>query len=106
MAKLALVLTLFWVTAAYSAQDPTAPLGWEPTPTKARSSTAQHRVPTLQSIVCAEGGDCYAIVDQKIVAQGDMVNGYRVAAIRSDQVKLTRAGKVWQLALFALDIKK
>ncbi|QIL86504.1 MSHA biogenesis protein MshK [Vibrio sp. HDW18] len=89
---------------SYANQDPTAPLDWH-APSKSSVTAPRQRVPSLQSIVCAEGRSCYAIIEQKIVAQGDVVNGYRVAAIQSQQVQLTRAGKAWQLELFALDIK-
>ncbi|ENM5742309.1 MSHA biogenesis protein MshK [Vibrio metoecus] len=106
MVKHAALLALIIATHSYANVDPTAPLGWE-SPTKTEQKrTPTYPVPALQSIVCAEGNRCYAIIEQTVVAQGDVVNGYHVTAIHPDQVKLTRAGKEWQLALFALDIKQ
>ncbi|EEZ01357.1 MSHA biogenesis protein MshK [Vibrio sp. RC586] len=106
MARYAIFLLLMVAANSYATEDPTAPLGWEKSAPKTEKTKPTYPVPTLQSIVCAQGRSCYAIVDQKVVAQGDVINGYRVAAIQPDQVKITRAGKEWQLALFTLDIKK
>lgn len=106
MVRYAMFLLLMVTTCGYASEDPTAPLGWEKSVPKTEIAKPSYPVPTLQSIVCAEGRNCYAIVDQKMVAQGDMIKGYRVTAIHPDQVKLTRAGREWQLALFTLDIKQ
>ncbi len=105
MVKYVMLLALIVVSQSYASQDPTAPLGWQ-TSSKGDALTPRYRVPSLQSIVCTEGKSCYAILEQQVVAQGDVLNGYRVAAIQPNQVKLTREGKAWQLALFALDIKQ
>ncbi|ENM5748957.1 MSHA biogenesis protein MshK [Vibrio mimicus] len=105
MVRYGVLLALIIAANSYANEDPTAPLGWV-NPPKAELQKPSYPVPTLQSIMCAEGSRCYAIIEQKVVAQGDVVNGYRVAAIHPDKVKLTRAGKEWQLALFALDVKQ
>lgn len=106
MVKYAALLALIIATHSYANVDPTAPLGGENPTKNEQKTTPTYPVPALQSIVCAEGKSCYAIIEQTVVEQGDVVNGYRVTAIHPDQVKLTRAGKEWRLALFALDIKQ
>ncbi|QYO69817.1 MSHA biogenesis protein MshK [Vibrio cholerae] len=105
MVRYGVLLALIAVTYSYAGEDPTAPLGWV-SPAKPELQKPSYPVPTLQSIVCAEGRSCYAIIEQRVVAQGDVVNRYRVATIHPDQVTLTRAGKEWRLALFTLDIKQ
>lgn len=69
MVRYGVLLALIAVTYSYAGEDPTAPLGWV-SPAKPELQKPSYPVPTLQSIVCAEGRSCYAIIEQRVVAQG------------------------------------
>ncbi len=90
----------------FASQDPTAPLGWTEQPKPSLKKKATVKVPQLQSIVCAKDSDCYAILNDKVVTQGQLVSGYKVKIITSEKVVVASGNKQWQLTLFALDIKK
>ncbi|WP_417883714.1 MSHA biogenesis protein MshK [Vibrio rumoiensis] len=81
--------------------DPTAPLDWMTGKVPAKSGPVYYRVPSLQSIVCNDGGQCRAILNNKIVSKGESVSGYRVADISREYVTLTRGSKTWNLELFS-----
>nr|WP_267135447.1 MSHA biogenesis protein MshK [Vibrio sp. CK2-1] len=68
----------------------------------AKPGPVYYRVPSLQSIVCNDGGgQCRAILNNKIVSKGESVSGYRVADISREYVTLTRGSKTWNLELFS-----
>ncbi len=86
-------------------QDPTAPLGWAAPAAQAPSvKPVVVKVPQLHSIICVQS--CQAVLNDRVVSQGDSINGYQVARITADQVTLRRGEQQWQLALFSLDIKQ
>ncbi|MGR5455360.1 MSHA biogenesis protein MshK [Vibrio alfacsensis] len=89
-------------------QDPTAPLGWKKpvAESKAKSRVKQYRLPTLNSIVCQSSTECIATLNNRIVEQGALFNGYRVVRINSEFVTLKRGDRQWKLALFGLNVKK
>nr|QIH43264.1 MSHA biogenesis protein MshK [Vibrio ziniensis] len=85
-------------------QDPTAPLGWakkEPV-----QKVRKVPVPELQSIVCKNNSQCYAILNDKVVEKGNSVSGYKVSNVTASQVELKQGNKSWTLKLFSLDVKK
>lgn len=104
-----LLLSLLFASSLVSAeQDPTAPLGWMTTQQKtapAKKAPTHYRLPSLESIVCKADTPCYAILNGEIVAQGEMIRGYRVKKIDSEYVTLQRSSKQWKLEMFSLDIK-
>ncbi|WP_239502555.1 MSHA biogenesis protein MshK [Vibrio astriarenae] len=108
MVKQLLFITLATMSVgSYAAQDPTAPLGWSAPKKSTTPVKRSYRVPKLNSIICKpEQADCSAILNSRIVATGDSVNGYQVNKITDQYVTLTRAGKQWKLQMFTLDIKE
>ncbi|EJE8515776.1 MSHA biogenesis protein MshK [Vibrio parahaemolyticus] len=87
--------------------DPTAPLGWQkPAEVSAKPKAKQYRLPTLNSIVCKPNTECVAIMNNRLVEQGELFNGYRVASINSEFVTLKRGSRQWNLELFGLNVKK
>ncbi len=102
---LTVLAALSGTASASQEQDPTAPLNW----TKKEQVGKVKRaipVPDLQSIVCNNKDQCYAILNDKVVDKGDTVSGYRVTNVTSSQVELKQGQKSWTLKLFSLDIKK
>ncbi len=91
--------------SANQEQDPTAPLGWAKTE-QVKKTKKTVPVPELQSIVCKDNNQCYAILNDKVVDKGDSVSGYKVSNVTSSQVELKQGNKSWTLKLFSLDIKK
>lgn len=90
-----------------ASQDPTAPLGWtSPKATVVKKSSKKYTLPQLQSIVCRDTSPCYAVLNDQIAKQGQFVSGYKVEKVTWNEVTVARGNKQWQLALFALDIKK
>lgn len=83
--------------------DPTAPLDWMTSkPPVVQPRAIYYKVPSLQSIVCNDGGgQCRAILNNKIVSKGESVSGYRVADISREYVTLIRGSKTWNLELFS-----
>ncbi|MHC0045900.1 MSHA biogenesis protein MshK [Vibrio campbellii] len=105
-----LIISLAFATVASSSlasQDPTAPLGWtKPAAEQAKPKAKQHRLPTLNSIVCKPSTSCVAILNNRIVEPGAKLNGYRVTSINSEFVTLKRGDRQWKLELFGLNVKK
>ncbi len=101
---LVVLASLAMPVAANQEKDPTAPLGWikKQQVKKAR----QVPVPELQSIVCKGSKECYAILNDQVVANGDKVAGYSITQITPTLVELERGNRSWQLELFSLDIKE
>jgi MSHA biogenesis protein MshK len=91
--------------SANQEQDPTAPLGWMKTE-QVKKAKRNVPVPELQSIVCKDDNQCYAILNDKVVDKGDSVSGYKVSKVTPSQVELKQGSKSWTLKLFSLDIKK
>ncbi|MBR9873836.1 MSHA biogenesis protein MshK [Vibrio sp. J1-1] len=92
----------------WASQDPTAPLDWQKpiTELNTKPTEKRYRVPTLNSIVCNVGSQCSAIMDNRIVEQGELFKGYRVTSINSEFVTLKRGNRQWNLELFGLNVKK
>ncbi len=85
-------------------QDPTAPLGWMKK--EQVKKIRQVPVPELQSIVCKGSEECYAILNDQVVENGERVAGYSVTNITPNLVELKRGKNSWTLELFSLDIKE
>lgn len=106
MAKALVIFLAAMVSlSAYAAQDPTAPLGWNKSKSSASARAKTYPLPTLQSIVCDQGTQCFVMLNDKIVTKGQSVSGYQIQGITSDRVTLARAGKTWQLELFNSNVK-
>ncbi|GAB2669090.1 MSHA biogenesis protein MshK [Vibrio panuliri] len=107
MVNKALLIVFGFSFAAMASQDPTAPLNWQQAPKAvAKKKVVQPRVPNLQSIVCGESRDCYAILDGHTKATGENIAGFRVKQISADYVTVTRGSKQWKLELFPLEVKQ
>ncbi|EEX34944.1 MULTISPECIES: hypothetical protein [Vibrio] len=107
MVRLLLVTVAFFSSVVSASQDPTAPLGWQkPREAKPATKIVQQPVPMLQSIVCRDAGHCRAVLNNQVALVGETVNGYKVTSIEPELVRLSRAGKQWELELFTLDIKQ
>ncbi|MEZ9329248.1 MSHA biogenesis protein MshK [Vibrio breoganii] len=91
---------------AYAAQDPTAPLGWYKKKSTVVAKARTYPLPTLQSIVCDEGSKCFAMLNDKILSDGQSVAGYEIRHISSERVIVARAGKIWRLELFNSDVRQ
>ncbi|MGR5236197.1 MSHA biogenesis protein MshK [Vibrio alfacsensis] len=102
------VVLIITASCSWANQDPTAPLGWQKpaAESKAKPKAKQYRLPTLNSIVCKPSTECIAILNNRIVEQGALLGGYRVASINSEFVTLKRGDRQWKLALFGLNVKK
>ena len=105
-----LLLLLGIASAGWASQDPTAPLGWAKpkpqAPVKKKKKVKKQPLPALQSIICKAPGSCYAVINDRVVAQGEVVNSYTVQTITEESVTITRRGNRWKLELFSLDIKE
>ncbi|SON50689.1 MSHA biogenesis protein MshK [Vibrio tapetis] len=88
-------------------QDPTAPLGWlaPKVSTTAKRPVKKVAVPTLQSIVCENDAQCYAIINDRVVEDGDRVNGYTTSQVTPEYVVIRKGAKQWKLELFTAKIK-
>lgn len=107
MANKLLISLLGFSCAAFAQQDPTAPLGWQKAPeSKPVKKVVRHKVPTLQSIVCGEQSECYAILNGKALSAGEKINGYQLNSIQSGYVTVARGGKQWKLEMFPLEVKQ
>ncbi|BDR12320.1 MSHA biogenesis protein MshK [Vibrio sp. STUT-A11] len=93
---------------AWANQDPTAPLGWQKpvVESSTKPTKKRYRLPSLNSIVCKVGSQCSAIMDNRIVEQGELFKGYRVVSITSEFVTLKQGSRQWKLELFGLNVKK
>ena len=102
------VLFLFAVSSfAFASQDPTAPLNWQQAPKAEQvKKVVKYRVPNLQSIVCGDSKECYAILDGQALANGEKIDGFKVKQIKADYVTVTRGSKQWKLELFPLEVKQ
>lgn len=88
--------------------DPTEPLSWlKPEPQQKKIVKKRQYFPSLQAINCNGSGnaDCYAVLDDKSMKQGEKISGYTLLSINDDNVFIGRAGKRWELSLFSQDIK-
>ena len=94
----------------WAAQDPTAPLGWTKHKAQAQVTKKKTRkkqpLPSLQSIICKTPDSCYAVINDRVVSQGEVVNSYIVQTITEESVTIIRRGNRWKLELFSLDIKE
>ncbi|WP_119011425.1 MSHA biogenesis protein MshK [Vibrio superstes] len=106
MVRLILVLSILMAPALHAAQDPTAPLGWYKKKSSNTTKVRTYPLPTLQSIVCDDGSQCFAMLNDKILSNGQSVAGYEVRSITAERVVLARAGKIWQLELFNSDVRQ
>ncbi len=107
--KLIISISLMLVAgASWASQDPTAPLGWNKpaVSSNAKPAVKRYRLPTLNSIVCQTGSQCTAVMNNKIVEQGQLIRGYRVVSITNEFVTLKRGNRQWKLELFGLNVKK
>ncbi|WP_341661247.1 MSHA biogenesis protein MshK [Vibrio sp.] len=99
-------ILLVYSLLGVASQDPTAPLGWKKTDSvESNSKKVQQPLPKLQSIVCLSAGKCQAVLSDKVVVVGEMVNGFNVSQIDAQLVTLSRGGKQWKLEIFTQDIK-
>ena len=100
------ILICMFSTVTFAEQDPTAPLGWKKPVETVKKKARTYPLPRLQSIVCQESNNCYAILNDKIIARGETLSGYYVKSVEKERVVLSRAGKYWNLTMFNTDIKK
>ena len=99
--------SLVFASQAFAAQDPTAPLNWQEAPqSKSVKKTKQYRVPNLQSIVCVDDKECFAILNGQALAKGERINGFQVKHVKTDYVTVARGSKQWKLELFPLEVKQ
>ncbi|OLQ88891.1 MSHA biogenesis protein MshK [Vibrio ponticus] len=107
MANKSLLFLLLISPLTLASQDPTAPLDWQaPVKTAQVKKVVSYRVPNLQSIVCGEREECYAILDGKTKARGEKISGFSVKQINPDFVTVTRGNKQWKLEPFPLEVKQ
>ena len=112
MAKqyLILLLLLGVTSAGWAAQDPTAPLGWvkprAQAPAKKKTTRKKQPLPALQSIICQTPDSCYAVINNRVVSQGEVVNSYTIQTITEESVTIIHRGNRWKLELFSADIKE
>lgn len=95
-------------TTVWSAQDPTAPLGWEaqrPTGEKPKQKV-RPPLPELQAIVCSGEQHCLATLSGQVRGRGEKINGYRINQVQSDAVILSLGEQQWKLELFSMEIKQ
>ncbi len=99
-----LSLSLLCAFHSVAANDPTAPLNWVSSDDKKAELEKVNRVPELQSIMC-QSKTCFAILDDKIANVNDIISGYRVRTINSEEVIVTKGSTTRNLTLFVSDIK-
>ena len=86
--------------------DPTKPFNWlTKKPIEHKEKKKRPYFPLLQAIKCDELNDCYAVLDDQVFTQNDVVSGYSISSITDNYVFIKRAGKQWTLSLFSQDIK-
>lgn len=107
MVRVAMLWLCLLTLPSWAAQDPTAPLSWmAPVPAQATSTSRAVSLPLLQSIVCESERDCVAVMDDQVVARGDVLRGFRVHNVTPEAVTLAQGARQWQLELFNLDVKQ
>lgn len=107
MVRVAMLWLCLLTLPSWAAQDPTAPLSWmAPAPAQATSTSRVVNLPLLQSIVCESERDCVAVIDDQVVARGDVVSNFRVQNVTPEAVTLAQGTRQWQLELFNLDVKQ
>ena len=100
-------LSVLLATNVWSAQDPTAPLGWETLPqVNSKPKTVRPSLPKLQAIVCLGEYSCSATLSGKVMLEGEKINGYRVNRVGSEAVILSRGDQQWKLELFSMEVKQ
>ncbi|MBE4592802.1 hypothetical protein BOO24_10530 [Vibrio navarrensis] len=105
MVRVAILWLCLLTLPSWAAQDPTAPLSWmAPAPVQAKSTSRAVSLPVLQSIVCER--ECVAVMDDQVVARGDVLRGFRVQKVTPEAVTLAQGARQWQLELFNLDVKQ
>ncbi|MBE3653160.1 hypothetical protein BOO91_10790 [Vibrio navarrensis] len=105
MVRVAILWLCLLTLPSWAAQDPTAPLSWmAPAPVQAKSTSRAVSLPVLQSIVCER--ECVAVMDDQVVARGDVLRGFRVHNVTPEAVTLAQGARQWQLELFNLDVKQ
>jgi len=97
---------LIQATDAGAAADPTAPpVGWSaaPAPTAAQQPTTPMAVMPAAasgaSLALVGTGRRVAVVNGQLVRQGDMIEGYRVIAVRTGSIVLQGGGGTRTLSL-------
>jgi len=105
--KWLIAVFMLFATNAWSAQDPTAPLGW----TKQEQPSAKPKkvrppLPRLQAIVCLDEKNCSATLSGEVRLVGELINGYRLNQVDSDAVILSRGKQQWKLELFSMEVKQ
>lgn len=99
---LVLVFSLLMPLHSVAQSDPTAPIGLEvsiPKP-KPKPKKAIARLPGLQAILCNDGLNCSAILNDREVTKGQSINGYVISEITENSVIVKRGDRRWSLVLF------
>ncbi|MEH6448582.1 MAG: hypothetical protein V7765_07920 [Oleispira sp.] len=86
---LSLLTVSIYSPVSYSAQDPTRPPSW-----MAESANVETRkeVLILQQILISKNRKI-AVINDKVVSEGDMVKGAKVREINRDWVSIIRSGR-------------
>ncbi|MGD8111956.1 MSHA biogenesis protein MshK [Vibrio sp. TRT 21S02] len=107
MVKWWFVFSCLISASSFAASDPTAPLDWtQSTSPQSNSKKAVYSLPKLQSIICVNGSDCQAIMGNKVLERGQVINGFRVINIDAEFVTVSKGKRQWKLELFSKDVKQ
>lgn len=85
-------------SSSLSAQDPTRPPSWM---TKSTAVKMNIEVLTLQQILISKNRKV-AVINEKAVSEGDMIEGAKVKEIDHDWVKVMRSGRYVTLQLLPI----
>lgn len=88
----------FYSSSSFSAQDPTRPPSWMTKSTAVKMST---EALTLQQILISKNRKV-AVINEKPVSEGDMIEGAKVKEIDRDWVKVMRSGRYVKLQLLPI----
>lgn len=101
---LVLVFSLLIPLHSVAQSDPTAPIGFDVSKPKSKPrpkpKKAIARLPGLQAILCNDGLNCSAILNDREVTKGQSINGYVISEITENSVIVKRGDRRWSLVLF------
>ena len=96
-----LIFSLLVPPTSLAQGDPTAPLGFNSSDSRPKAKTkARVRTPNLEAILCGEQEGCTAVLNGRVINQGQSINGYVITKINENNVIVKRGDRHWSLVLF------
>ncbi len=94
-----LIFSLFVPPTSFAQGDPTAPLGFNSSNARPKAKPKVY-LPNLEAILCDEQEGCTAVLNGRVISQGQSINGYVITGINENNVIVKRGDRHWSLVLF------